>query len=77
LLWLGIPRGENEQIKEHLCMLVGICNHYGKQYGSFLKKLQIVGCWWLTPIILATQEADLRRIVAQSQPRQIVCEILS
>jgi hypothetical protein len=28
-------------------------------------------------IILATQEAEIRSIVVQSQPRQIVCEILS
>jgi hypothetical protein len=29
------------------------------------------------PVILATQEAELRKIVAESKPRQIVCEILS
>jgi hypothetical protein len=29
------------------------------------------------PIILATQEADIRRITVQSQPRQIVHETLS
>jgi hypothetical protein len=29
-------------------------------------------CWWFTPVILATQEAKIRRIVVQSQPRQIV-----
>jgi hypothetical protein len=28
--------------------------------------------WWLTPIILATREAEIRRIVVQRQPRQIV-----
>jgi hypothetical protein len=28
------------------------------------------------PIILATQEAGTRRIVVQSQPRQIVCKTL-
>jgi hypothetical protein len=27
-------------------------------------------------MILATQEAEIRRIVVQSQPRQIVCETL-
>jgi hypothetical protein len=31
----------------------------------------------LTPVILATQEAEIRRIVVRSQPRQIVPETLS
>jgi hypothetical protein len=29
------------------------------------------------PIIIATQEAEIRRITIQSQPRQIVCKTLS
>jgi hypothetical protein len=32
---------------------------------------------WLTPVILATQEAEIRKVTAQSQPRQIVQETLS
>jgi hypothetical protein len=32
---------------------------------------------WLTPIILGTWEADIKRIVVWSQPRQIVYETLS
>jgi hypothetical protein len=32
---------------------------------------------WLRPVILATQEADIRRILAQSQSGQTVHEILS
>jgi hypothetical protein len=32
---------------------------------------------WLTPVIPATQEAEIRRIEVQSQPRQIVLETLS
>jgi hypothetical protein len=29
------------------------------------------------PVILATQEAELRRTAVQSQPREIVCKTLS
>jgi hypothetical protein len=35
-------------------------------------ELIIAGLWWLTPIILGTWEAEIRRIKVQSQPRQIV-----
>jgi hypothetical protein len=35
------------------------------------------GCLLLTPVILATQEAGIRRIKVLCQPRQIVFEILS
>jgi hypothetical protein len=34
----------------------------------------LAGCWWLTPVILATLEGKIRRIAVQSQPRQIVLE---
>jgi hypothetical protein len=32
----------------------------------------LLGAGGFTPVILATQEAEIRRIVVQSQPRQIV-----
>jgi hypothetical protein len=34
---------------------------------TFKKHLR-VRRWWLTPVILATQEAEIRRISIQSQP---------
>jgi hypothetical protein len=41
-------------------------------------EVERVGCWKeVMPVILVTQEAETRRIMVQSQPRQIVCEILS
>jgi hypothetical protein len=40
-------------------------------------KKRIAGHQWLTPIILPTQESEIRRIVVGSQPRQIVYETLS
>jgi hypothetical protein len=45
-------------------------------YSAILRK-DSARCWWLTPVILATQEADIRRIMVQSQPGQIVHETLS
>jgi hypothetical protein len=36
-----------------------------------------VGSWWLTLVILATHEAEIRRITVQSQPRKIVHKTLS
>jgi hypothetical protein len=38
---------------------------------------KLAGCQWLTPVILPTQQAEIRRITVQSQPGQIVCETLS
>jgi hypothetical protein len=39
--------------------------------------LSLAKCWWLMLVILATQEVEIRRIVVQSQPRQIVHETLT
>jgi hypothetical protein len=37
-----------------------------------LKRGVVAGHWWLTPVILAAQVAEIRRIKVQSQPRQKV-----
>jgi hypothetical protein len=42
-----------------------------------LKKIKLVRHQWLMPVILATQEAEIRRLEVPSQSRQIVCETLS
>jgi hypothetical protein len=58
---LGRPRQEYHEFEASLGYIVNTC----------LKK-EKVGCRWLTPVILATQEAEIRRIRVRSQPRQIV-----
>jgi hypothetical protein len=35
------------------------------------------GHWWLRPVILATQEAEMRRMAVPSQLRQLVLKTLS
>jgi hypothetical protein len=32
------------------------------------------GIWWLTPVILAAWEAEIRRIRVEGQLGQIICE---
>jgi hypothetical protein len=41
-------------------------------WSVFFKSAKVAGRWWLTPVILVTQEAEIRRITVQSQPGQIV-----
>jgi hypothetical protein len=41
------------------------------------KTFILPGRWWLTSVILATSDTEIRRIVVQSQPGQIVRETLS
>jgi hypothetical protein len=42
-----------------------------------VKNKILARCWWLTPVILATQETKIRRTVVRRQPREIVHKILS
>jgi hypothetical protein len=48
-----------------------------KEKGKKATHKGIKRCWWFTPVILATQEAEIRRTTVQSQPGQIVPEILA
>jgi hypothetical protein len=43
----------------------------GRGAGDGYKVTKPAGRWWLTPVILATQEAEIRRIMVRSQPEQI------
>jgi hypothetical protein len=42
-----------------------------------IKKRRMARCQWLILVILVTQEAKIRNITVQSQPREIVYETLS
>jgi hypothetical protein len=54
-----------------------IFKQLGKVKGRIFLYVKIIRnsarCQWLTSVILATQEAEIRRIMVWSQPRQIVC----
>jgi hypothetical protein len=55
-----------------MCIALGKILHWIFFPLSIMRVL--LGCWWLTPVILATQEAEIRRIVVRRQPRQIVLQ---
>jgi hypothetical protein len=38
------------------------------QLSVLIEKTKSARCWWITPVIPATQEAEIRRITAQSSP---------
>jgi hypothetical protein len=50
---------------------------FKNQFSKINSKWILARCRWLTPVILATQEAEIRRFAVPSQPRQIVLQTLS
>jgi hypothetical protein len=36
---------------------------------DFVLKTYGAGSWWFTPVILTTQEAEMKRIMVQNQPK--------
>jgi hypothetical protein len=36
---------------------------------TLFSKIQRAGCWWFMPVILAAQEAEIRRISDRRQPQ--------
>jgi hypothetical protein len=41
---------------------------YNEPIYAKIKNCNLVRCWWLTPVILVTQEAKIRKIMVGSQP---------
>jgi hypothetical protein len=62
------------QVLAYLCY--AMVSSSRKQINPFLKEY-LAGHQWFTPVILAICEAEIRRIVVQGQPGQIVHEIPS
>jgi hypothetical protein len=44
---------------------------------ELLKMEQASGNWWFMPVVLGTQETEIRRIMVQIQPGQRVLKALS
>jgi hypothetical protein len=53
-----------------------ILQYYLKNRLRLVVSVYCVGDQWLTPVILATWEAKLRKISIQGQPEQVVLETL-
>jgi hypothetical protein len=60
-----------------LCVFYYIMQNWVKNFercwsvvsNRVMQNTRPAGCWWLTPVIITTKEADIRRIMVQSQPQ--------
>jgi hypothetical protein len=59
---------------EYLCTVVGRHLALPHSQHPLIKRQDLAGHWWLTPAILATQDAEIRRIMVWSQSWQVVRE---
>jgi hypothetical protein len=74
-LWDGVTRPLKRP--EQLYVVCSSITHW--IHGTCLcanraNRKSLSGRWWLKPVILATQEVEIRRITVRSQPRQIVLQ---
>jgi hypothetical protein len=75
--WLTLQFQLLRRLRQEDCLNPGVQSHVVKPYFIYKQSLKITRCQWLMPVILATQEAEIRRVVVRSQPGQIVRETLS
>jgi hypothetical protein len=73
-MMLELGWGGVAQVEEHLPPST---KHWCLQPPVPPQKEDVARCQLLTPVILATQEAEIRRIVVWNQPGQVVHETLS
>jgi metal-dependent hydrolase (beta-lactamase superfamily II) len=70
---LCLPKTRITDVCHHTQIIVLCISHAQSDHAisldSYNKETQQARHWWLTPIILATQEAEIRKIAVQSQPR--------
>jgi hypothetical protein len=64
-------KGTKESRQVWACARMAVCvvrqSLWVKLSSFMLLKMWLCGCWWLTPVILAIQEAEIRRITVRRQ----------
>jgi hypothetical protein len=78
--WVGAVKRWQDQWISLSCTFV--CLSLAQSPSTFLRQCSknpflSARCCWLTPVILATRETEIRRIKVPSQPGEIFCKTLS